>query len=61
MDKKDIKQKEVSPFERMSEDITKIREALSSLQKIGITKELMEIYARVSEKAHDFSRWMKAN
>ena len=50
MDKKDIKQKEISPFERMSEDITKIRDALSSLQKIGITKELMEIY--IAHKTH---------
>lgn len=50
MVKKENDKKEITPFEKMSEDITKIREALSSLQRIGITKELMEIY--IAHKTH---------
>jgi vacuolar-type H+-ATPase subunit C/Vma6 len=33
-----------SSFERMAKDIQQIRNALRTLSKLGITRELMEIY-----------------
>jgi hypothetical protein len=36
--------KEESAFERMAKDIEKIRSALQSLDKLGISSELMTIY-----------------
>jgi Zn-dependent oligopeptidase len=39
-----------TPFEQMSEDLVKIKSALEALQKVGVSKELMEIYIQHKTK-----------
>lgn len=46
MTKEKNNKKEKSPFEQMTEDISMIKKALDTLQKLGITLELMTIYIK---------------
>lgn len=50
MGNKEEKKEKKSSFEQMTEDIKQIRSALTALSKLGITKELMEIY--IQNKTH---------